>query len=43
MADLATAKAKRDLFEPLAEHLNALANEVKRARPELCPEVRIPF
>jgi HAMP domain-containing protein len=31
IADLATDKAKRETFAKLADHLNALANEVERA------------
>lgn len=31
IAKLATNKAKRDLFEKLAEHYNVLATEVQRA------------
>jgi hypothetical protein len=31
IADLATNKAKRELFAKLADHLNALADEVERA------------
>ena len=31
ISDLATDKAKRDLFEKLAEHYTVLAAEVKRA------------
>ena len=31
IADLATEKSKRETFTRLAEHLNALADEVERA------------
>jgi ribosomal protein S7 len=31
IADLATDKAKRETFAKLADHLNALADEVERA------------
>jgi uncharacterized protein YdbL (DUF1318 family) len=31
IADLATGKAKRETFAELADHLNALADEVERA------------
>jgi SepF-like predicted cell division protein (DUF552 family) len=31
IADLATNKAKRETFAKLADHLNALADEVERA------------
>jgi bacterioferritin (cytochrome b1) len=31
IADLATDKAKRETFAELADHLNALADEVERA------------